>query len=445
MRLETPSPMGCSSRSGIARPSCSPDARRPQLHGYPPGFDEGEPPVTNHTDMVVGLWVNSWIVLLAVGVITWGLMIWAGDRLPPPQGPDRPARCSCATTCRSRSSTRSSRSSSCSASSPSRRATRPIDRERTTEDPDVQIEVIGKQWAWDFNYVERGRLLAPASRASGSDEGAERRARSGRAPDARTCRSARTSRSSSSRAMSSTRSGSSTSSTRRTCSRARRTTCRSSPTREGTYAGKCAELCGEYHSLMLFNVKVVSEAEYEDYIESLRDAGQTGQHRRRVRPPTEPAGHGRARAAKRTTDHGDDEHHDRTRLARRRCRPPGRAAQPTRRAQGQHPRQVDHLHRPQDHRVPLPDHRRSSSSARRRDGADHPRRSCSSPACEIVPTQRAVQPAVHDARHDHAADVRDAAVRRIRERDHAAADRRARRRVPAAERVRVLALPLRLD
>ena len=30
------------------------------------------------------------------------------------------------------------------------------------------------------------------------------------------------------------------------------------PEREGTYEGKCAELCGEYHSLMLFNVEVVS-------------------------------------------------------------------------------------------------------------------------------------------------------------------------------------------
>ena len=49
------------------------------------------------------------------------------------------------------------------------------------------------------------------------------------------------------------------------------------PEREGTYAGKCAELCGEYHSLMLFNVEVVSQAEYDDYIESLRDAGQEGQ------------------------------------------------------------------------------------------------------------------------------------------------------------------------
>jgi cytochrome c oxidase subunit 2 len=48
------------------------------------------------------------------------------------------------------------------------------------------------------------------------------------------------------------------------------------PTREGTYAGKCAELCGEYHSAMLFNVKVVSESEYEDYLASLREKGQTG-------------------------------------------------------------------------------------------------------------------------------------------------------------------------
>ena len=49
------------------------------------------------------------------------------------------------------------------------------------------------------------------------------------------------------------------------------------PEREGTYAGKCAELCGEYHSLMLFNVEVVSQGEYEDYIDSLRDLGQEGQ------------------------------------------------------------------------------------------------------------------------------------------------------------------------
>ena len=41
--------------------------------------------------------------------------------------------------------------------------------------------------------------------------------------------------------------------------------------------GKCAELCGEYHSLMLFKVEVVSQAEYDSYIESLRAAGNEGQ------------------------------------------------------------------------------------------------------------------------------------------------------------------------
>jgi cytochrome c oxidase subunit 2 len=40
--------------------------------------------------------------------------------------------------------------------------------------------------------------------------------------------------------------------------------------------GKCAELCGEYHSLMLFQVKVVSVDEYNAYIESQKAAGFEG-------------------------------------------------------------------------------------------------------------------------------------------------------------------------
>jgi cytochrome c oxidase subunit 2 len=48
------------------------------------------------------------------------------------------------------------------------------------------------------------------------------------------------------------------------------------PTRIGTFEGKCAELCGEYHSRMLFNVKVVSQADYDAHIAQLRAAGNTG-------------------------------------------------------------------------------------------------------------------------------------------------------------------------
>lgn len=51
------------------------------------------------------------------------------------------------------------------------------------------------------------------------------------------------------------------------------------PTKEGVYRGKCAELCGTYHSAMLFNVRVVSEDEYNAYLKGLAEKGQTGEAR----------------------------------------------------------------------------------------------------------------------------------------------------------------------
>jgi cytochrome c oxidase subunit 2 len=48
------------------------------------------------------------------------------------------------------------------------------------------------------------------------------------------------------------------------------------PTREGIFAGKCAELCGTYHSAMLFNVHIVSHDQYIAHLKSLQAKGQTG-------------------------------------------------------------------------------------------------------------------------------------------------------------------------
>jgi cytochrome c oxidase subunit II len=48
------------------------------------------------------------------------------------------------------------------------------------------------------------------------------------------------------------------------------------PTREGSFEGRCAELCGTYHSRMLFDVRIVSPEEYEQHLEDLEAAGQTG-------------------------------------------------------------------------------------------------------------------------------------------------------------------------
>ncbi|MFZ0160404.1 MAG: cytochrome c oxidase subunit II [Kineosporiaceae bacterium] len=48
------------------------------------------------------------------------------------------------------------------------------------------------------------------------------------------------------------------------------------PQKVGDYRGKCAELCGEYHSEMLFNVKVVPQAEYDAEMAALKAEGKTG-------------------------------------------------------------------------------------------------------------------------------------------------------------------------
>jgi cytochrome c oxidase subunit 2 len=49
------------------------------------------------------------------------------------------------------------------------------------------------------------------------------------------------------------------------------------PTKEGTFVGRCAELCGAYHSRMLFNVDVVSAEEYDAYLQELEAEGNVGE------------------------------------------------------------------------------------------------------------------------------------------------------------------------
>src|SRR5690606_3598987 len=33
--------------------------------------------VTNHTERITGLWSTGWTILMVVGLITWGLLLWA--------------------------------------------------------------------------------------------------------------------------------------------------------------------------------------------------------------------------------------------------------------------------------------------------------------------------------------------------------------------------------
>ena len=48
------------------------------------------------------------------------------------------------------------------------------------------------------------------------------------------------------------------------------------PIRQGTFDGRCAELCGTYHSRMLFNVKVVSHQVFVQELQKLKQQGNVG-------------------------------------------------------------------------------------------------------------------------------------------------------------------------
>ena len=46
-------------------------------------------------------------------------------------------------------------------------------------------------------------------------------------------------------------------------------------TKMGSYVGRCAELCGTYHSQMNFEVRVVSDADYQKYLDALSSYGSS--------------------------------------------------------------------------------------------------------------------------------------------------------------------------
>jgi len=237
-----------------------------QLQGWMPG----DPDTTNHTSRVIGLWVTSWIVLLAVGVITWGLIIWAAvvyrrrkgqTGLPVQLRYNLPIEIFYtivplilvigffAFTARDQAAI-----------------------EEKTPDPDVSIEVFGKRWAWDFNYVNEDvysagvqadfnpdgtintdtlpTLVLPVDKKVEIKIESRDVIHSFWVVDFLYKKDMIPGKSNYMYFI---------------------------PTKIGTYAGKCAELCGEYHSLMLFQVKVVSQEDYDAYIESQRDAGFEGQ------------------------------------------------------------------------------------------------------------------------------------------------------------------------
>ncbi|MFI2102117.1 cytochrome c oxidase subunit II [Isoptericola sp. NPDC019693] len=245
--------------------------------GYLPGYSDGE--VTNQTERITNLWVGSWIAALIVGVITWGLMLWCvaayrkrrdDHQLPIQTRYHMPLEIMYTAvptimilvlfffTDRDMSAVQD-----------------------TSAEPDVQIQVIGKQWSWDFNYLDDGVY----------DSGQHLLDVGGQTVDDELDGAPGTSKDVPTLYLPVDQTVEFTLDSRDVIHSfwipaflykqdmipGRTNTFQVTPTREGTYAGKCAELCGEFHSGMLFNVKVVSQAEYDAHIDDLAAAGQTGE------------------------------------------------------------------------------------------------------------------------------------------------------------------------
>jgi len=244
--------------------SCSAEVSR--------GFLPGDRDTTNNTQVITDLWVNSWIAALVVGIITWGLMIWvivAYRRrkntvgFPPQLSYNLPLEVFYLAI-------------------PlivigvlfvfTDRDQRAIDERYTN--PDVIIDVFGKQWSWDFNYVkEQVHEDAGQQAHLTGDRGAPDRLPTLYLPvgkkvelhlqsrdvqhsfwvvDFMQKRDLYPGHEQYNPYISIT------------------------PNRIGEYMGKCAELCGEYHSEMLFKVRVVSQQEYDSHIADLKAKGNTG-------------------------------------------------------------------------------------------------------------------------------------------------------------------------
>lgn len=248
-----------------------------ELHGYLPGFNkEGETPVTNNTEMVAGLWTTSWIVLLAVGVITWGLILWAmvayrrrkgQTGLPVQMRYNMPIEIFFtvvplilvvglfAFTARDQAAI-----------------------EKKFDNPDVTIDVYAKQWSWDFVYpdaVEGEDVWTAGIQATQLEGGEPGQLDPATVPTLYLPVGQKVQINLESRDV--------IHSFwiidflyKKDMYPGKTNVMSVIPEREGTYAGKCAELCGQDHSMMLFNVKVVSQAEYQAHLEELAASGNTG-------------------------------------------------------------------------------------------------------------------------------------------------------------------------
>ncbi|WP_377642030.1 cytochrome c oxidase subunit II [Oryzobacter terrae] len=224
--------------------------------------------VTENGERITSLWIGAWIAALAVGALVIGLIVWCAaayrrkkddNELPVQLRYNIPIEILYtvvpifmvvvlfAYTARDEAVL--------------------LD---TSKEPDLTVNVVGKQWSWDFNYVEDDVHEVGTQAILTGEPGAEETIPTMYLPVNERVEFVLTARD----VIHSFWVPAFLQKMDMIPGRVNRF--QVTPTQEGTFRGKCAELCGAYHSQMLFNVKVVPRAEYEAHVADLRAAGQSG-------------------------------------------------------------------------------------------------------------------------------------------------------------------------
>ena len=226
-------------------------------------------PVTEGAVEVMHFWNGTWIAAMAIGILVWGLILWCvfayrkkSDELPTQFRYHVPLEilytivpilmvaAIFGKTVQVENSILEVR-----------------------EDPDVVVNVAGKMWSWDFNYVNEDVYISglQAADLKYGEEGVPDTLPTLVLPVDSRVEFVLTSRDVIHsfwvpQFMQ-----------KLDMIPGRVNVFQVTTTTEGTFQGKCAELCGAYHSELLFQVQVVPQAEYDEHIAALEAAGQTGQ------------------------------------------------------------------------------------------------------------------------------------------------------------------------
>jgi cytochrome c oxidase subunit 2 len=214
---------------------------------------------TNQAERILSLWQGSWIAALAVGAIVWGLIVWTvifhrrrrGETgLPPQTRYNLPVEVLYTVvpfiaisvffyfTARDE-----------------------VRIMRTTANPDHKIIVTGFQWSWQFTYSSDGGAQTtgtpgkPPTLVLPEGESVQFRLVSDDVIHSFWVPAFLF---------------------KMDVIPGQRNRFEVTPTQQGTFKGKCAELCGQDHARMLFNVEVVSPSEFDTRVADLAASNEAG-------------------------------------------------------------------------------------------------------------------------------------------------------------------------